>query len=325
MESISIRVDERIELLSVLAHLSTYDGRLRAFFKAGPLPPTNPLYKRIVRHFGAFSGAEAVHLFDRITRNPHFMCDAPVKLFLSLDRGGTDLIDGELLDRCGDAALLRDLRAAIPEFREESRFREYFLANADDYSPPEREVALWLADADPVGSLEAYLGLSNSNYRLILAPLLIGNYGARFGDRGAREACAVVTPVDDAGASFGNGNHVLGIVWHEFLHSFINDITESFFTDGGSLSRIAVDEKMRDQAYPEAKTVIDENVIRAIVVRLFTAAGKQDHARRLLEDERERGFIYVPPLIDRLREYEANRDAYGTIADFYPRIMASFN
>ncbi len=326
MKPIAIRVDERVELLAVLAHLSTYDRRLRAFLKADPLPPTNLFYHSVIDHFSDDADAPAVRLFDRLTTNPRFMFDAPVRLFLSLDREETDGCDPELAERCGDRALLDDVRSASLEFLSASRFRAFIRANAASYARLERGVADWLGGGDPIGTLESYLGLSNSTYRVILAPLLIGNYGAYLTGAAGREACAVVTPVNDGGLSFGSGDHVLGIAWHEFLHSFVNDLTAGFLRRAGSasLSGVAVDEAMRSRAYPEAKQVIDESVIRALVVRLFSFTGKAEHAARLSAWEREAGFVRVPALIELLREYEADRASYATIVDFYPRLLSVF-
>lgn len=38
----------------------------------------------------------------------------------------------------------------------------------------------------------------------------------------------------------------------------------------------------------------------------------------------ERGFRHLDALLERLAEFEANRDRYPTIADFYPRLLDVF-
>jgi hypothetical protein len=331
MKSISMGVDERVELLGVLAHLSTYDGRLREALKCGPLPAANVLFQRLTCHFDAFREADAVRQFDDLTRSPSFMCDAPVKYILSIHRdAATDLFDEELIQRSGDVGALENLRTSLSRFRHESRFDEYFRANAAAYAGIVETVETWLHGTDVAGMLEAYLGLADFQYRLILAPLLIGNYGVHFLGGGCGvadgEAYAVVTPVDEAGSSFGSADHVLGFVWHEFLHAYVNALTDRFAVSGDEYARrVVVDENLRSQFYPDWKTIIDENIIRALTIQLFTTASHADHADWLLQRETERGFVFVPPLIDLLREYEKNRSEYETIVDFYPRLLSVFS
>lgn len=339
MKSISPGVDERVELLSVLAHLSTYDGRLREALKCGPLPADNVLFQRLIQHFDTFRKDDAVRQFDGLTRSPSFMCDAPVNYILSIHRDvATDRFDDELIRRSGDVDALERLKTAISRFRAESRFEEYFRANAAVYAGMVGTVETWLRGTDAAGVLEAYLGLANFQYRLIIAPLLIGNYGVHFldlvngpagvvaGGMAGGEAYAVVTPVDEAGSSFGSADHVLGVAWHEFLHAYVNALTDRFaFSEDDYALRVVVDENLRSQSYPDRLTVINENIIRAVTIRLFAAASRVDQADWLVQREAGHGFVFVRPLIDLLREYERRRGEYETIGDFFPRLLSAFS
>lgn len=56
---------------------------------------------------------------------------------------------------------------------------------------------------------------------------------------------------------------------------------------------------------------------RAIEVRLTARSLGNAAARRAQERQVERGFIHVTRIVELLRLYEADRDRFGTIADFY--------
>ena len=66
------------------------------------------------------------------------------------------------------------------------------------------------------------------------------------------------------------------------------------------------------------ESCLDEHVVRAVESRL-TAAGRQDPPDDL---ERAR-YPFEPVLVEKLRQYEAQRSRYPALADFYPELIAA--
>ena len=68
--------------------------------------------------------------------------------------------------------------------------------------------------------------------------------------------------------------------------------------------------------------VLQEQLIRAVFARI-AALSRGDAAGRLaVEQEVHGGFAMVPGLDERLRNYEAHRDQFATLADFLPQLVA---
>jgi len=82
---------------------------------------------------------------------------------------------------------------------------------------------------------------------------------------------------------------------------------------------------MHEEDYGNWETVVNEHIIRATEVRLAYRQYGEAAGRRVLEDQKERGFQYVEPLANRLKAYEENRDRYPQLSDFYPRLIAVFD
>lgn len=85
-----------------------------------------------------------------------------------------------------------------------------------------------------------------------------------------------------------------------------------------------IERQMRRQAYDNWQTAVNEHLIRAITVRLMARVLGPEDGQRALKTERQRGFLYIDALVDRLVEYEANRDRYPTFESFFPRLVSVF-
>ena len=70
--------------------------------------------------------------------------------------------------------------------------------------------------------------------------------------------------------------------------------------------------------------MINESIVRAVVVRYLLAHGQADAAERAITDEVAHGFVWTRELVQLLGEYERNRPANRTMADFMPRIVDLF-
>ena len=94
---------------------------------------------------------------------------------------------------------------------------------------------------------------------------------------------------------------LLQIVWHEFSHAFVNSLGYKHWLD-----------------------CANEHIIRAIVARLaYHHLGPEAGSRALREDS-SRGFHYIHALARRLEEYETHRNAYPTLAAFFPQLIDIF-
>ena len=80
--------------------------------------------------------------------------------------------------------------------------------------------------ADYITPLETYYGRKQRSYGFVLALLLPGNVGLRLPAGDGLDVYSVFGPMDlrDGIPSFGSTEHLRGMIWHEFGHSFSNPV-----------------------------------------------------------------------------------------------------
>jgi hypothetical protein len=81
---------------------------------------------------------------------------------------------------------------------------------------------------------------------------------------------------------------------------------------------------MKKEGNRDWEAVVDEHIVRAVTVRLSYLVMGNDAGDLALEDEKRRGYIYVPEICERLKEYESKRTVYPSLAAFYPEIVKIF-
>lgn len=126
------------------------------------------------------------------------------------------------------------------------------------------------------------------------------------------------------------------ILVHEFNHSFVNKLTEKHsnrLRKSGEKMYKEVSEKMMKQAYTNWKTMMDEALVRASVIKYMKEHGfdKQEIDNEIQLQE-SKGFFWIQNLVNELDRYQRQRDTYKTldefmivIADFYIELIENNN
>lgn len=120
----------------------------------------------------------------------------------------------------------------------------------------------------------------------------------------------------------------LNTIVHEFNHSYVNPILEGDLRleiPKQKLFELEADH-MRNAAYPDGCTVLDETFVRAAVIR-YLMDRKADSATiaREMWKQIDRHFIWMPEAVALLGEYEARRDRYPDFRSFMPRVVEFFD
>ena len=315
---VAVEVDPRVELMAVIQLLDDYPV-LTAF--------ESPYRSDAKAYFAGFSKHSAVTTFDRLASDG-FAFDAVPKFFASLTNPPNVELNGdvpsEAIERAGGIENLKQFAPQIAEFASESDFSAFYRAHKGTYRT---SVDSTLKDASTaVGQLEDYLGVKFPAARIVVSPLL---HDGGFAMRGGRpDAQAFVGPVRvrDGFPDFGDKVRLGRLIWHEFSHTVVNPLTSQ------AKARVATLEvtepgfraMMRKHAYEDWETIVNESIIRAIEVRLAERQLGSDAAKTVQADQLKRGFVHVPRLVALLHEYESNRKAYPTLAEFYPELLTAF-
>lgn len=166
-------------------------------------------------------------------------------------------------------------------------------------------------------------------YNIILAPLFRGGYGPCIQrPDGTLEIYSIIGTIrmEDNIPTFGTADKLKYLVLHEFSHSFVNPLTSKFKTQINKYESLynPIAERMKKQAYGLWEACVNEHIIRAVTTRIAYSEG-EEKGEQELQSHKERGFVYIDALCDKLEEYEQKRDEYPTFADFYPELIKVFD
>ncbi|HKR02855.1 MAG TPA: DUF4932 domain-containing protein [Pyrinomonadaceae bacterium] len=323
---LKITVDPRIELLSVVQSLTDY------FL----INKDDTSYRRAVeKHFATFKNHPAVKLFSQMWRKGfNFQVPPSAMLYLSnppelkLQRPFTD----EIIKRAGGPERLDQFLQTLRDFARASDFNSFYRANKKSYERMVDGVRAKARTLDYIYVLESYYRIRQHSYHVMLMPLAqeLG-FGVNLKrDDGRLDLYQMIgrSAVKDGFPLFGQGGEITlqNLVWHEFSHSFVNPLSEKHRETLAKYATLyaPISKQMSEQAYSDWEHAVNEHVIRALTSRLAALEISTEVGERELQADKQRGFIYIEALAERLKEYESQPGKYPTFADFYPRLIEVF-
>jgi hypothetical protein len=268
-QRVEVKIDPRIELMAVTQILADYGW-------TGLLSKQDTAYRRDVDvWFAPFKQHAAVKRFAELAM-AGYTFDGPAGTMICLSAPPELKLEARP-DECGAerARGVASLEAWLEQLRDFARisdFGSFFRAHAGLYALMEEATRKKLV-RDYAADLEAYHGIRQASYTIILAPLLVGNYGPRRSRPDGRfDIYGVLgaSGTSDGVPQFGSVERLRTLVWHEFGHSFVNPEVDRL-GDVVEKSKKLMDPiaaKMRASAYQQWRTVAIEHVDRAVEVRL---------------------------------------------------------
>jgi hypothetical protein len=143
-----------------------------------------------------------------------------------------------------------------------------------------------------VNTIEKYLSSKVVNYNIILSPLVMGNFGIKMKitDKEIMQY-SIISPYDYTGNNyiFGPINFIKSVLWHEICHLTINDLTKKYI-NYFNIDKIKVPEIFVSNLYTTIETIINEYIIRAIVLRMFEINGELEFMDNLIKIDIDKGF-----------------------------------
>jgi hypothetical protein len=321
---LKIMVDPRVELLCAVQSISGYPF----------IDRTNSYTREMMQFFRNDTASEAVKLTTRLAGETGFVHDAPLDLILRLSEvpelKQTGTFTSRTIERAGNAKNLEKYRLALKQFATESSFISFWNSKIPFYEKMVQFTADDLAGSDPVKTINAYYNESKKSYTVILSPSLAGGYGMRVNDRRGRTDIygCLNTDRSKEGIPFYSKEGLTNYLYHEFSHSFVNPLTDNYpqvITATENLL-LPIREEMDSYSYGRWITCINEHIVRAVHIRILCSIGEGKAAEALLEMEKSRRFAYIEPILNKLKQFEQERDAENiTFTRFYPELMAVFD
>lgn len=323
--TIQVVVDPRIELLAAVQQYNQF------YQQIGLITKREFPYKDEMReYFQPYADHEAVRLFN-IMADSGFNFDGPPTAVLHLSKPPelAEVIpfDDYVVRRAKGRDRLEQFVAALRDFARVSYFEEFWQAHQSFYDSVVAAPRIEIADKNYAGILEDYYGVKQHGYYIVYAPILHdGGYGPRIAyPDGGYDVYQISGPsgVDGSLPVFGSSSSLRHTTMHEFSHSFVNPLTEKYaaLVDSVAFLFEPIEQRMRQKAYGNWHTCVNEHIVRAFTTRMRYRFDGQEAGDRTLQNEKDGGFVYIEPLVKALERYEANRDRYPTLSDFYPELM----
>ena len=322
--SLQISIDPRMELLTTIQLLANY-----------PIIDRNLSYsKDIMKYFKSFSSQEAVIMTDSLFQKYGFSYDAPVSVMLYLSQPPeleqritfTDY----MIRRSGGGDNLEQYRKSIKQFAEISDFETFWNSKISLYNQILDLTIAEIGAIDLVKTLENYFNETQESYNITISPSFAGGFGPRIpGNDGKLNiyGCLSTTDIKDD-IPYLTEKGLRNYIWHEWGHSFVNPLTEKYNDRVESTNKLydPIEKIMSKYAYKNWSTCVNEHIIRAIHVRLLELHLGSQKAKIMLDDELGLHYIYIEPLIEKLKDFEKQRDKKGVaFSEFYPELLNVFD
>ncbi|MDR3058667.1 MAG: DUF4932 domain-containing protein, partial [Prevotella sp.] len=324
IDKLNISIDPRLELLCAVQAISDYDKVQR----------NNSYYNNINRYFAPFTNMEAVSLTNKLAANG-FSHDAPIEFMLCLnqhDECQPNLhYSNQLINRAKGSDNLDNYQKAIHEFAVETRFNQFWKQNELFYNQIIEATVSELSNIDWISALEEYFGSSNRSYNIIISPLLRGGYGpSLLKENGEKEiyACLPLNWKEKDSIPYLDIDDFKFYLWHEFSHSFVNPEIEKYPKELEKTSILfkPLENKMAEQAYRNWGICVNEHIIRAINIRLIERYIGPVEADQMLSYELKNHFVYIRPILNKLKEYERLRvNKKISFSEFVPELLNVFD
>jgi len=350
---ITIEVDPRVELIGIVFRLAGNpeynDGTLQPYAKA------------IERHFGDFDNHPVVKMAARLRKTRLMSCDGPMSLAVHIDGDyrlrKTDEPWPATLDSRWEKQETEDFLEKLRHFAAETDFDAFFRAQGPIYEQGIRPCACVMAQkdvkvineemaryapkecvkgqgvmvfkslmSDDFGQwLSDFYGLTNTgNLRLVLGFVNgFANYGPRFTDGCINEKYAIIgmRPFDPANTVIFLPQQI-GIVAHEFCHSFTNPVVDKYMDQlqpSGERLYKKHGPALRRRGCQNWRSMMYETAVRACVASFIrNSIVDPDYMDHYLKGEARHGFVWIEDAHDFLKKYESNRDKYPTFESFFP-------
>lgn len=321
---LNITVDSRMELLSAVQVISDYPTINR----------NTPYSRELIQFFSKDSTMEASIITHELYKEAGFCYDAPVNLMLCLSQVPELKVEhpftDRLIERADGKPNLEKYCSALRHFALETNFTEFWNNKMPFYTKMVKYTADDLADFDPIGKLESYYNESKNSYTVTLSPSFAGGYGIRIPSQNNNldiYACLNVSEMKDS-IPYYNKLGLSYFLWHEFSHSFVNPLTELYKSkvNASSVLYSPIENDMKSISCTNWDNCVNEHIIRAIYIRLLTLYGSGNEAKYQLVREKSLRFAYVEPLVEKLKQFEYDRQSKNiTFSQYYPILLSVFD
>ena len=314
LKTIDIKTDFRIELFSLIVFLSKLDNKWS-------VDRSENSYTKILKNkFIKFANHQAIIEFPKMW-DKGLCWDAIPFLALHLKDDFTFINNNDILERLkarydGDFIEIINYLILVRGFAEITNFKQFFDSNKQNE---------FIADVNSKASeysiieiLENYIKLKLSESTIIMSNIFISSFGVTIETENRKRIYCIMSDYSLKVAQKYNGfdRLLLSIIWHEFLHSIINPLTDKLFDNPLEISDNQV------AWYCQ----LNESIIWAITFRLLLKEQIVDEndGKWYFNNASKNGAPKAKEMNSLLMKYEKNENKYINFEVYYPILQQEF-
>lgn len=336
-ENVKVEVDPRIELLTIIQYLADYEL----------ITPFNLDYKKDVdEFFKEYKNHKAVTQFKELSKRG-FVAGGPVNYILNC----TSLPELEVSENISYSQKelivgvedINGFRESMKSFYNETNFKEFYSQHKElyqemltSYTKDNNLIELY------IDSLENYTGKNQKSYNIILSPLIHeGGFSPSLNEENDKYDTYILlgsTIPPEIYKKFDNDYEKAKkfsdtasafklremLMIHEFTHTHLRSMEEEPYLHTINNKEPKNQEYLNDFSkvgYNTWDSIVNEYFVRSITARILFLEDEKEEYKRALNNDKKSGFTHIESLIEKLKEYENNRDKYKQIEDFYPELL----
>ena len=314
MKTFVIKTDYRIELFSLIAFLSKLEGKWI-------IDRSDNSYTKLLKDkFIKFADHQAVVEFPRMWDKGLCWDAIPFLAFHLKDDLlfiNKDDISKRLIARYdGDFSDVIKYLTIVQNFALLTDYKKFYYSNMDDAFIS--EVNAKAKEYPIIEDLENYLRLKLNDSTVIMSNLFISSFGVTLGTENRKQIYCVMSGYSLKVALKHNGldRSLLSIIWHEFLHSIVNPLSDKLLENPLEMSDNQVKWYCK----------LNESIIWAITFRLLfneKIVNKKDE-EWYFNNASNNGAPKAKEMNLLLIDYENDESIYNNFEDYYPILHQEF-
>ena len=329
-QDIIVRVDPRVELVSILFQMAGRDEY--------NMTRVSAWQKSVQQHFQPYANHPAVLMTARLAGQFDIGFFVPMNLAVHLS-DPPELAERTPFEAAGS---LHQTWTVFPDstsvyldllrrFAEDTGYDKFLAQNSAILDTTEARIRRVVEQELDLDWFRNFWGVEQAQEFLLVPGLVNGraSYGVEYQPpTGPTELYAIVgvTAVDGVGLPTFDEDFAF-LIAHEFNHSYANGLIEAHleeFSEFADSLYAPVEQMMRRQAYGSWESMLYESLVRAAVARYRLSHGGEAEAAAEIEEQVEAGFVWTGELYELLGQYEGERESYPSMAQFMDRVVGFF-
>ncbi|MDR0828879.1 MAG: DUF4932 domain-containing protein [Prevotellaceae bacterium] len=321
------QVDERVELMSIVFRLAEADEYVLNAI---------PLYvSEIDKYFGKYKNHSLIN-YTKTLRNEYgigYDAVAGFSIFLEIKNKKIKLrqdINLTQLDERWNTDSIPKYIALLNDFYKKTKFNKFFIKNKEIRETAEANFIKEVTDKVDFDWFKNFFGYLPEKKIRIIVSLANGwhNYGPKiiYND-GQEEYYAIIGSCNENAQGFPIYDvpfiDTKETLIHEINHSFCNSLIDEYLDKlmSSAIFFYKQNEKIfKSDGYGRAESFLYEILTRATVIQYVDKHEKGRYEYEVAK-ERNAGFLWMPQLVEALKQYEINIENYAGLRGFMPEIV----